>query len=105
MGPGGTLLNADSKKEGAKECIDAVGQNLIVQLALSVRRHLAALHCMRTAEIHEAVLRIISLYSEVVRNTWNAVSRFALPRGTAREAAEPPSLETFKTQLASSNLL
>lgn len=60
---------------------------------------------MRTAEINEALVGIIPLYSAVVRNTWNAVSRPVLCSDTAKEAAEPPSLGTLKTQLASSNLL
>lgn len=32
MGPGGSLLNSDSKKEGDEECMDSVGQNSVVQL-------------------------------------------------------------------------
>lgn len=42
MGPDGSLLNPDSKKEGAEECIDPMGQKSVVQLVLSDRRHLAA---------------------------------------------------------------
>lgn len=42
MGPGGSLLNSDSKNEGAEECIDPVGQNSVVQLVLSDRKYLAA---------------------------------------------------------------
>lgn len=60
---------------------------------------------MRTAEIPEALFKTIPLYSAVMRNKWNAVSRSVLPSDSAREAAEPPSLETFNTQLASSNVL
>lgn len=42
MGPGGSLLKPDSKKEGAEECIDPMGQKSVVQLVLNDRRHLDA---------------------------------------------------------------
>lgn len=32
MGPGGSLLNSDSKKEGDEECRDHMVQNSVVQL-------------------------------------------------------------------------